>query len=293
MTATRTMHRSSALLLAPALVALVVFILGPALSLTPIAFTDWELGLPHLRFVGLKNFVALIEDPYFVAATWHTFLYTAVVAPSSLALGLGAALLIDGAGPLRHVYRGVMFLPAIATMTAMSVAWEALLHPTVGIVNLALRNFGIAGPNWLQDEHTALATLMVIGIWQNFGLAMVFFLAGLRAIPRELREAASLDGIHGPLDTFRHITWPLLGPVALFILILSAQHAFAVFDSVQVLTQGGPGTSSEVLLHFLFVEGIERLRAGYGAAVAITYLALLVSLVLLQRRLVDTRVHYQ
>jgi multiple sugar transport system permease protein len=287
-------HRNEALgLQAPALVGLWLFTLGPALALAPIAFTDWELGALHARFVGLHNFLMLARDPYFVAAIGHTLVYASVVAPASLVLGLAAALLIDATSVLRSLYRGLLFLPGIATMTAMSVAWEALLHPTVGLVNTLLRGVEVMGPRWLDDEGWALPTLMAIGVWQNFGLAMVFFLAGLRAIPRELHEAAAVDGISGTIDRLRHVVLPMVGPVALFVLVLIAERAFSVFDTVRVLTKGGPGTSTEVLLHLLFTEGVERLRAGYGAAIAINYLALLVTLVFMQRRVFEAQVHYQ
>jgi multiple sugar transport system permease protein len=277
----------------PALLGMILFVVGPALALLPIAASSWQLGLSPVNWVGLGNFTALADDPYFVAALQHTFLYTLVVAPLSLAAGLGAALLVDGTHRLRHLYRGLLFLPTIATMAAMSIAWEALLHPTLGLVNTALRLVGIAGPHWLQDESFVFPTLMAIGVWQNFGLAMVFFLAGLRSVPSELYDAAAIDGLTSSFDRFRHVTWPLLGPIALFVLVLTAERAFSVFDTVQVLTQGGPGTTSEVLLHLLFVEGVARLRAGYGAAIAITYLASLGGLVLLQRRVFDQGVHYQ
>ena len=286
---------SAPLLMAPAVAGLVLFIIGPALALLPMSTTDWQLGLGPVHWLGLRNFVALAADTKFQAACWHTVIYTLVVAPLSLGLGLGAALLIDGTTALRHLYRGILFLPVIATMAAMAVAWEALLHPSIGLVNAALHALGLPGPNWLQDEVWVLPTLMVLGVWQNFGLAMVFFLAALRTIPLELQDAATMDGVHGSFDRFRHVIWPMLGPIALFVLILVAERAFSVsaFDTVQVLTRGGPGTSSEVLLHFLYVEGVAQLRVGYGAAISIVYVMFLAVLVLAQWRLFDNRVHYQ
>ena len=174
----------------------------------------------------------------------------------------------------------------------MAIAWEALLHPTIGIVNQSLTALGLPTANWLQNEHTVLPVLAVIGIWQNLGFSMVLFLAGLKAIPTDLYDAAVVDGADGSFDRFRLVTLPMLGPVMMFVVIVTALRAFEVFDTVKILTQGGPAKSSEVLLHTLYVESFEFLRTGYGAAVTVVFLFIVVTLTLLQARIIDRRVHY-
>jgi multiple sugar transport system permease protein len=201
-------------------------------------------------------------------------------------------LAIESGRALRAFYRAVHFLPYMATLAAMAVAWEALLHPTIGLVNQSLSAIGLPTANWLRDERTVLPVLAVIGVWQNLGFAMVMFLAGLKAIPRDLYEAAEIDGADGTLDRLRTVTLPLLGPVTMFVVIVTALKAFEVFDTVRILTQGGPAHASEVLLHTLYVESFDYLRTGYGAAVTIVFLAIVVSLTLLQARVMDRRVHY-
>src|SRR5262249_7807356 len=158
---------------------------------------------------------------------------------------------------LRRFYRAVHFLPFMATLAAMSIAWEALLHPTIGLVNQTFRAIGLPTANWLRDEATVLPVLGVISIWQNLGFAMVLFLAGLKSLPQDLYDAADVDGADSVLDRVRTVTLPLLGPVTMFVVIVVALRAFQVFDTVKVLTQGGPGKASEMLLHTLYVESFE------------------------------------
>ena len=276
----------------PAFALIVALILLPTLGVFVIAMTDWQLGSRSLAFVGLANFRELPGDATFRAALINTLIYVGVTVPLTMALGLGVALLIEAGQSFRAFYRAVHFLPVMATLAAMAIAWEALLHPTIGLVNQVLGDLGLSRANWLRDRDLVLPTLMAIGIWQNLGLAMVLFLAGLKAIPRDLYDAADVDGADGWLERLTTVTLPMLGPVTMFVTIIMALRGFEVFDTVRVLTQGGPGNASEMLLHTLYVESFEFLRTGYGAAVTLIFLAIVVALTLLQARVMDKRVHY-
>ena len=279
-------------LAAPAFLLIVALIMMPTLGVFVIAVTDWQFGARTLNFVGLENFRELIGDATFRAALVNTLLYVAVTVPATLGLGLGIALLIEGGRSFRAFYRAAHFLPVMATLAAMAIAWEALLHPTIGLINQMLGDLGLPQPNWLRDRHLVLPTLMAIGTWQNLGLAMVLFLAGLKAIPQDLYDAADVDGADGWLDRLMTVTLPMLGPVTMFVTIIMALRAFEVFDTVRVLTQGGPGDASETLLHTLYVESFEYFRTGYGAAVTLVFLAIVIALTLTQARVMDKRVHY-
>jgi multiple sugar transport system permease protein len=276
----------------PAFILLMALFFLPTLAVFVIATTDWQFGARGLHFVGLKNFAELFGDPVFRISLVNTMLYVLIVVPATVGIGLLVALAIESGRTLRAFYRAVHFLPYMATLAAMAVVWEALLHPTIGLVNQGLSAFGLPGGNWLRDERTVLPVLAMIGVWQNLGFAMVLFLAGLKAIPRDLYEAAEIDGADGALDRLRTVTLPLLGPVTMFVVIVTALRAFEVFDTVKILTQGGPAHASEVLLHTLYVESFEYLRTGYGAAVTIVFLAIVVGLTLLQARVMDRRIHY-
>ncbi|MCS3764760.1 MULTISPECIES: carbohydrate ABC transporter permease [Bradyrhizobium] len=277
----------------PAVFFLLALFFLPVIGVFVIAITDWQFGGLTLSFVGLANFREIFADDGFMASLVNTIVYVLIVVPGTLVFGLLIALLIERGKSCRSFYRAIHFLPFMATLTAMAVAWEALLHPTIGLVNQTLAAMGLPTANWLRDENTALPVLAVIGIWQNLGYAMVLFLAGLKSIPQDLYDAADIDGADLWLDRLRTVTLPLLGPVSMFVVIVVALRAFESFDTVKVLTQGGPGHASEMLLYTLYRESFEYLRTGYGAAVAVVFLAIVVTLTLVQARLMDRKVHYQ
>ncbi|WP_188577444.1 carbohydrate ABC transporter permease [Azorhizobium oxalatiphilum] len=290
--AARRQARTAYALLAPALLLMAGLLILPLAAIFALALTDYQLGAQAIAFIGIDNFKALAVDPVFWQALGNTLLYAAMVVPGSIGLGLVAALLIESGTSLRSFYRAALFLPVMATLIAMAIVWEFMLHPTFGLVNAMLGVFGIAPHNWLLDKATALPVLAVIGIWQQFGFAMVLFLAGLVSIPRQLYEAAALDGVPGGWERFRLITWPLLGPVSLFILVISATRAFQVFDVVYALTKGGPSKSTEVMLYSIYTEGFEFFRTGYASALTIVFIVLILAVTLIKKTVLEKRVHY-
>lgn len=276
----------------PATLALIALFILPVLAVFGVAFTDWQFGATSLSFVGLANFRDVLGDADFRTSILNTFVYVLIVVPATVVLGLLVALLVESGSSLRAFYRAVHFLPYMAMLAAMAISWEGLLHPTIGLVNHVLAAAGLPTANWLRDQDTVLVALAVIGIWQNLGFAMVLFLAGLKAIPKDLYDAASVDGADLWLDRLRTVTLPMLGPTTMFVVIVVALDAFRVFDTVQILTQGGPNHASDVLLYTLYRESFVYLRTGYGAAVTVVFLAIVVSLTLVQARAMDRRVHY-
>lgn len=277
----------------PALVFLVTLFFLPVFAVFGIALTDWQFGASTMSFVGFANFREAFADEGFRASFVNTLVYVAIVVPGTIVLGLVIALLIESGKSCRAFYRTIHFMPFMATLTAMAIAWEALLHPTIGLVNQTLAGLGIPTANWLRDEGTVLPVLAMIGIWQNLGYAMVLFLAGLKSIPQDLYDAADIDGADLWLDRLRTVTLPMLGPVTMFVFIVVALKSFETFDTVQVLTQGGPGHASEMLLFTLYRESFQYLRTGYGASVAVVFLVIVVLLTLIQARVMDKKVHYQ
>lgn len=285
-------HVTGWLAVSPAVLLLIGLLFGPVAAVVLFSLTDWQLGSSAFHFIGIANFRTLFADPTFWKALSNTLTYAAIVVPGTVLLGLIVALLIEASPGLRGFYRAAHFLPVMATMSAMAIVWGTMLHPTIGLVNRALEAVGMTGVNWLRDEHTALLALALIGIWQGFGFAMVLFVSGLKAVPQQLYDAAAVDGADGVFDRLRFVTLPMLGPVTMFVVILTAKRSFEVFDSVRVLTKGGPNYASEVLLHRLYTESFDFLRMGYGAALTVVYLAIIVLLTLAQARFLERRVHY-
>ncbi|MCM2474325.1 sugar ABC transporter permease [Rhizobium sp. CG5] len=284
--------RTAWLLASPAIVLMLLFIVLPTLAVIVLGFTDFELGYGSFRFIGFENYAELFHDRTFRRSLWNTTVYTAIVTPVSIALGLGVALLIESEPRGRDFFRTVYFLPVASLLVAMATVWQYLFHPSIGPLNALLALIGIPGPNWLGASSTVLYGLSVIGIWQSVGFNMVLFLAGLTAIPRELYAAAQVDGAKSALDRFRLVTWPMLGPTTLFVTTISVINSVKVFETVKTLTEGGPNKASEVLLFTIYQEGFVFLKVGYASAMTVVFLAILVVLMVLQYRFLDKQVHY-
>ena len=206
----------------PAGIAYGLMLLLPSLATILLAFTDYELGAMEWGWIGAANFEEMLEDRGFAIALRNTIIYVGFVTPISILLGLGAALLIEAGMRGRALFRAVFFLPVVSLTVAMAAAWQYLLHPTIGPLNAFLRQLGvISPPYWLSSSDWVLFSLGAIGVWENIGYNMVLFLAGLSAIPRELYQAAEVDGTKSWLDRFRLVTWPMLGPTTLFVLTIT------------------------------------------------------------------------
>ncbi len=288
----RMMSMTAAVLLAPALVLMALLLIGPVLAVLLMSFTDYQLGAPTWSLVGLENYIELYGDRVFWTSLTNTLLYVAIVVPSSIALGLGLALLIESGSTLRAFYRSIFFIPVMATLIAMAISWEYMLHPQFGLINLMLKEIGLPAQAWLSDPVLALPTIAAIGIWQLFGFNMVLFLAGIVSIPSHLYEAAVMDGARSAWSRFWLVTWPMLGPVTVFVAVISAIRSFQVFDTVHVLTKGGPSKATEVLLYSMYSEGFEFFRSGLAAAIAVVFLCFVLLLTIIKARLIEKKVHY-
>jgi multiple sugar transport system permease protein len=280
------------LLTAPAIVAYVLMLLAPTVAMLMLAFTDYEFGAQTFRWVGLNNFSEMLADRGAIAAVRNTALYVLFVTPISIVVGLLLAVLVDGGLRGRTAFRAIFFLPVVSLTAAMAVAWQYILHPTIGPLNALLRMVGAPTPNWLGSSDMVMISLGFIGIWENIGFNMVLFLAGLTAIPRDLYAAAEVDGAPSAWSRFWLVTWPMLGPTTLFVVTITTIRSIRVFDTVAVLTQGGPNKASEVLLHTMYVEGFQFFRMGYSAAITMLFLAVVLVLMLIQTRIIERRVHY-
>ena len=276
----------------PATLLLLTTSLAPLAVLVVMAFTDYDLGNLDFKFIGLANFGKAMTDPAFRRALWNTFMYVAIVLPLAVGLGLLVAVLVHGRKRTRSFYEVVYFLPVTSTLIAMATVWTFVLHPKLGPVNALLDALGIERQAFLSDPGLVLPTLALIGVWHLVGFNMVLFLAGLTAIPKDLYEAAEVDGCANPIDRFLTITWPLLGPTTMFVIVTTSITAFKVFDTVAVMTRGGPMGSSEVLLYDIYLEGYQYFHMGYAAALTLVFLAFVLLFSILQTFVLERRVHY-
>jgi len=277
---------------APALVLLVLTILAPLAVLVVLSLTNYEFGGVDLDFVGLANFQKALADPIIRRSLLNTLIYVAIMVPGGVFGALLIAILIHRRTHSRSLYEVIYFLPVTSTLIAMATVWQFLLHPSLGPINGLLKWLGFAPIAFLSEPSTALATLAVIGIWQILGFNMILFLAGLTAIPRDLYEAADIDGCSGGIDRFLTITWPLLGPTTMFVVITTMITAFKIFDTVAVMTRGGPVGSTEVLLYNIYLEGFQYFHTGYAAALTFIFLAFILVFSAVQTFALDKKVHY-
>ena len=286
----RRMVRRGLLFIAPAALLLLAIYIVPLVVLGGFSLTDYQLGAISTRFVGLGNFARAFHDPVFLRALSNTALYAALVIPFSVGLGLGVALMVHGRKRSRAFWEVAYFLPVTATLVAMATVWQFLLHPSLGPVNAVIRWLGYTPVSFLATPSLMIPTMALIGIWQVLGFNMVLFLAGLSGIPKDLTEAARLDGAKNPIDRFLTVTWPMLGPTTLFVVVTTSITAFKVFETVAVLTKGGSG--SETLLYALYLEGFEYSETGYAAALTLLFLAIILILSIGQTLHLDRKVHY-
>jgi multiple sugar transport system permease protein len=288
--ADRRMARLGLLFAAPSAILLLAFYIIPIVVLGAFSVTDYQLGALSIHFVGLENFTKAFSDTVFLRSLRNTVIYAAIVIPFGVLLALGVALLVYNRKKSRAFWEIAYFLPVTATLVAMATVWQFLLHPSLGPVNAAIKAFGFEPVAFLSNPVLLIPTMAMIGIWQVLGFNMVLFLAGLTAIPRDLHEAARLDGAKNPIDRFLTVTWPMLGPTTLFVVVTTSISAFKVFETVAVLTKGRFG--SETLLFELYLEGFEYSNTGYAAALTLLFLVIVLILSIGQMVHMDRKVHY-
>jgi multiple sugar transport system permease protein len=273
---------------APAVIAIAVFFVGPVLAALAMSFTDFDIyalaSLRNLRVVGLDNYVQLLQTPLFWQALGNTLFFVVVGVPLSIAASLAAALLLNA--PLvrfKGFFRTALFAPVVTTLVAVAVVWRYLLHTRYGLINQGLGWFGIGPIDWLGDPFWALPALVLMSVWKNFGYHMIILLAGLQAIPKDLYEAASLEGA-STWQQFRHVTLPTLAPMLAMVSILTMAGYFQVFAEPYVMTQGGPAQRTVTVLYLMYDEGFKWWNLGAASAVAFVLFACMFVVTLLQMR---------
>jgi ABC-type sugar transport systems, permease components len=271
--------------LAPALLAIFIFFFLPVAAALLLSFTDFDIyalgNLEYLRFVGLKNYVELVQNPLFWKALGNTFYFVLVGGPLSVVVSLGAALLVNAKlVRFKGFFRTAFFIPVVTTLVAVSVVWRYLYHPRYGLLNYGLGLLGIDPIDWLSDPSWAMPAIILMAIWKNFGYNMIIFIAGLQSIPEHLYEAAKIDGANA-YQRFKHVTLPMLSPTFLFVGIVTMIGYFQLFAEPYVMTQGGPSNSTLSIVLLMYEEGFRWWNMGYAAAVAfVLFIIILVATIL-------------
>jgi len=273
---------------APALLGLLLFMAFPFALAAGLSFTNLRLGSPlPTRFVGIENYTRLLEDDAFRRALMNNGIFALVVVPTQTALALGLALMLNLDLRGRAVYRALFFMPVVFPMALIAVVWQLIYaEGDQGLMNgfLGAVSFGLVEPQaWLRDPWLALPAIIVLSIWQGVGFQMVVLLAGLQAIPRTLYEAAALDGASA-WQRLRFVTLPQLRNPLVFTALITTILAFRVFDQVQIMTRGGPNEATTTVMYQAVQAAYSRQQVGYAAAMTVVFFVCVLSVAMIQRR---------
>ncbi len=277
--------------IAPNFLGIAVFLLLPIVISLVLSFTNWDMvGDPE--FVGLDNYQRMVDDPQLWVSLRNTAVLAVMSIPLGIAASLGLALALNRKLRGINIFRAAFFLPVIASMVAVAMVWRWVYNSEYGLLNQFLQSIGLPAQDWLTNPDLVLPSIVLVMVWKSMGYNMVLFLAGLRAIPRHLYEAAELDGANA-WQRFRNVTLPLLAPTMFFVTVMSIIGSFQVFDVVYIMTGGGPGDASRVYYYWLWQNAFEFFRMGYASAMAWLLFVILFVATLIQMRFIGRRVQYE
>jgi sn-glycerol 3-phosphate transport system permease protein len=280
------------LLLTPAAILLIGFTHYPAVATLYDSFFSTGTVVRPSRFVGFANYASLGDDPIFWQVLWNNLLFALGTIPTSMAIALTMAIWVNDRLPARALVRMAYFTPTILPMVAVANLWLFFYTPQIGLIDQFLAKFGVPSHNWLGDPDTVMACLAVMTVWKEAGFFMIFYLAALQSLPPEIEEAAKIEGA-SRWYFFRRVTFPLLMPTTLFVLVNATINSFKLVDHLFILTKGGPDNASNLLLYYIYQVAFSFFETTYAATLTVVLLALLAVMAILQFQLIEKRVHYR
>ncbi|OPZ64189.1 MAG: Lactose transport system permease protein LacF [Firmicutes bacterium ADurb.Bin506] len=267
----------------PALVGLIIFVYGPLVYSLFISFTSWDLLTPA-RWTGLSNYARAFRDDTFIRCMSNTVFFVISIVPSGIVLAMAMAIALNRRGRGTGFFRAAFYMPSITSTVAVGLVWLWIFNPDKGVINSLLKLVGVRSlPQWLESVIWAKPALSLMRVWQVSGYYMIMYLTGLQNIPKELYEAAEIDGA-GAVKKFLHLTLPLLAPTTFFLTITGIISSFKVFGSINVMTKGGPGYATYTILYYIYTQAFERYRMGYASAMAWMLFAILFVITIIQFR---------
>lgn len=270
----------------PNFLGFAVFTLGPILFAVYLAFTKWNGSSAPIEWVGFDNFVNLWKDKLFLTSLKNTIVYSLAVVPLTVIASLMLAIMLNQKIVARNFFRTVNFFPYVASLVAVAVVWNMLFNPAKGPVNQLLQALGFPAeslPRWAADKNWAMFTVILFSVWKSAGYYMIIYLAGLQGISAQLYEAATLDGANR-IQQFWHVTLPQLRPTTFFVVVMLTIQCFKVYDQIYMITQGGPGSSTLVLVYYIYNKAFIEWDLGYASAVAMILFLLVLVVTLIQFR---------
>jgi sn-glycerol 3-phosphate transport system permease protein len=276
---------------APNLILLSLFVYRPLIETFRFSFYDWDLISPVKTAVGFDNYSEYFSDATNRYIIRNTLVFSAGTVFGTLLIGLGLALLLNEKLFGRNAARTVIFAPFVVSGAAIGIVWLFVFDPRFGLVSAVLSRVGLDSPNWYNDPNYAMPMIIIVFVWKNLGYATVVYIAGLQTIPRELYEAAKVDGAGG-LTRLWHVTLPHLSPMTFFLLVTTILSSMQVFDIIRVMTQGGPLDATKTMVYQIYEEGFVNFRVGNASTIASVLFIFLLGITWLQVRFLERRVHY-
>lgn len=280
------------LFVAPAVVILAIFWVYPILNMGYLSLFKWDLISPKMQFVGLQNFQALFADQQFWQTFVNTVIYTLFVVGLGVTLGLFVAVYLKEHTKTNGFIRAVIFSPYVVSLASVALLWMWIMNKDYGLLNSILGFLGIDAVDWLGDSHVALASLILISVWKSVGYDALILVSAIQGIPAHLYEAARLDQA-SPWTTFRKITLPMISPTLFFLVVVDAIASLKVFETIQIMTAGGPQNATNTLVFSLYQYGFQFNKVGYAAAIGVVLLALIAVFAIVYFKLLSNRVHYR
>jgi sn-glycerol 3-phosphate transport system permease protein len=279
-------------MIAPALIIFIAFYMYPIAYLFYLSTVEWDFLSPNKTFVGMQNFIDLLRDPLFLQVLGNTLIYTLATVVLNMTLGLLLALRMNRPGWFSSVLQGAVFSPYIISMVSVAILWMWLMDPQYGLLNAILEFIGLPKLQWLRDPHTSMLSLILVSVWKHVGFYSLVILAGLQSVPGEIYEAAHLDKTP-PWRVFYKITMPMLSPTLFFLTIIGMINSFQVFETINIMTQGGPVNSTNTLVYYIYENGFRYFKMGYAAAAGVVLLVIIAVLTIVHFRFLEKRVHYR
>ncbi len=279
------------LFIIPALIPLVVFWIWPMLYSFFVSFTNWDMMSPQYDMVGFKNYIDLLHNADFYKAIFNTLYFMAGSVIPTIIGGLMLAVLLNKKIKGMGIYRTILFSPWITPTVAVSIVWSWIFQPRAGIANWLLSLIHIAPLQWTQSEKYAMPAILIVTVWKSVGWAMIFYLEALQKVPKELIEAAKIDGAN-KINAFMKVTLPMISPTTFFLVIMTGINSLQAYDQIQILTQGGPAGSTRTILYMYYQSAFQNFNAGEAAAIATVLILITAILSLIQFIASKYWVHY-
>lgn len=278
--------------IAPALLVFLVFSIYPILNMINLSFYEWDFVSPTKIFVGLNNYIQLFKDSSFYQTLGNTFVYMFLTVFLGVIFGILLALFLNKESKINKIMQSVIFSPYIVSLASVAFLWMWLMNTDFGLLNYILSIFHIGPIDWLGNPKIALFSLVIISVWKSVGYNTIIILSALQSIPKHLYEAASLDKASRS-QTFFKITLPMVSPTLFFLTIVNIIASFKVFETIQIITKGGPQNSTNTLVYSLYEYGFRFYKIGYASAIGVVLLIIISIFTVIYFKLLSKKVHYQ